>query len=74
VYALLADIWRSCKCHLCRSRRIGCCSLGNPSTKCDTDAAEDIGAGRENPHLALSGARLMPAPMEAGLDNSQPVR
>ena len=45
VYALLAEIWRSCKCHLYRSRRISCCSLGNPSNKCDTDAAEGIGAG-----------------------------
>ena len=45
VYALLAEIWRSCKCHLYRSRRISCCSLGNPSNKCDTDAAEGMGAG-----------------------------
>jgi hypothetical protein len=68
---LLAEIWRSCKCHLFRSRRISSCSLGNPSNKCDTDAAEGIGAGG---HQALSGAGLMPAPMEAGLENSQPVR
>jgi len=72
VYALLAEIWRSCKCHLYPSRRISCCSLGNPSNKCDTDAAEGMGAGGGT--QALSGAGLMPAPMEAGLENSQPVR
>ena len=71
VYALLAEIWRSCKCHLCRSRRISCCSLGNPSNKCDRDAAEGIDAGGTQ---ALSGAGLVPAPREAGLENSQPVR
>ena len=71
VYAMLAEIWRSCKCHLCRSRRISCCSFGNPSNKCDTDAAEGIRVGATQ---ALSGAGLMPASMEAGLENSQPVR
>ena len=70
VYDLLAEIWRSCKCHLCRSRRISSCSLGNPSNKCDTDAAEGIGAGGTQ---ALNCAGLMPAPLEAGLENSQPV-
>lgn len=70
-YALLVEIWRSCKCHLCRNRRISCCSLGNPSIKCDTDAAEGIGAGRGT--QAFSDAELKPARMEAGLENSQPV-
>jgi hypothetical protein len=71
MYALLAGIWRSCKCHLCRSRRISCCSLGNPSNKCDTVAAEGVGVGG---HPSPQRAGLMPAPMGAGLKNSQPVR
>ena len=64
VYALLAEIWRSCKCHLYRSRRISCCSLGNPSNKCDTDAAEGMGAGGGHPspqrrrtHASTDGGR-----------------
>jgi len=69
--ALLTEIWPSCKCHPCRSRRISCCSVSNPSNKCDTDAAEGKGAGGTQ---VLSGAGLMPAPMEVCLENSQPVR
>jgi hypothetical protein len=62
VYALLTEIWRSCKFHLCRSRRISCCSLGNPSNKRDTDAAEDIGGGHPSPqrrrtHASTDGGR-----------------
>src|ERR1019366_10567979 len=72
VYALLAEIWRSCKCHLYRSRRISCCSLGNPSNKCDTDAAEGMGAGgAPNPSAAPDSCEHR---LEAGLENSQPMR
>jgi hypothetical protein len=70
VHALLAKIWRPCECNLGGSCRTSCCSLGNPSNKCDTVAAEGRGTGGTQ---ALSGARLMPAPMEVCHENLQPV-